>query len=208
MFRSFEKINKKNGIFTLFKNKYIATKRFMDILLAVLLILPVLFSILIFAVLIKLDSKGPVFYRGERIGKDMKVFVPLKLRTMVYNPDDNSHKSTEEDDYRITKVGKVLRKFRLDEIPQVLNVLKGDMSFIGPRPYVDYEYDNDIENFEIRTIVRPGISGLAQVRGGNDLTLEEKFAYDLKYLRNFSIKMDIMIFFETIRVVFTGEGSR
>ncbi len=191
-----------------FEFKYGFIKRLMDIFLAILLLLPVLFLMLVFAVLIKLDSKGPIFYRGERIGKDMKVFVPLKLRTMVYNPTDNSHKSTEEDDGRITKIGKILRKFRLDEIPQVLNVLKGDMSFIGPRPYVDYEYDNDIENFEVRTIVRPGISGLAQVRGGNDLSLEEKFEYDLKYLRNFSIKMDIMIFFETIRVVFTGEGSR
>lgn len=188
--------------------KYELIKRFMDILLAMLLLFPILFLMLAFAVLIKFDSKGPIFYRGNRIGKDMKVFVPLKLRTMVYNPADNSYKSTQEDDGRITKIGKVLRKFRLDEIPQVLNVLKGDMSFIGPRPYVDYEYDNDIENFEIRTLVRPGISGLAQVRGGNDLTLEEKFEYDLKYLRNFSIKMDIMIFFETLRVVFTGEGSR
>lgn len=188
--------------------KYELIKRFMDILLAMLLLFPILFLMLAFAVLIKFDSKGPIFYRGNRIGKDMKVFVPLKLRTMVYNPADISYKSTQEDDGRITKIGKVLRKFRLDEIPQVLNVLKGDMSFIGPRPYVDYEYDNDIENFEIRTLVRPGISGLAQVRGGNDLTLEEKFEYDLKYLRNFSIKMDIMIFFETLRVVFTGEGSR
>lgn len=190
------------------QNKYLFAKRSMDFLLSLVLLIPVVVLIIVLAVLIKIDSIGPVFYRGERIGKGMQKFTPLKLRTMRHNPHESSKYSTNENDDRITNVGRVLRKFRIDEIPQICNVLIGEMSFIGPRPFVDYEYDNDIENFEVRTLVRPGISGLAQVRGGNDLSLEEKFEYDLKYLENLSFKEDLMIFVETIRVVVTGEGAR
>ena len=188
--------------------RYMKLKKILDIIFSLIVLLPIIVIILCSSVLIIIGSKGPVFYRSTRLGKDMKPFIPYKLRTMYYKPGDLDYHATEEEDPRITKIGRKLRKYRIDELPQVINVLKGEMSFIGPRPFVDYEYNNNIEGFENRTLVRPGLSGLAQVRGGNDLSLQEKFDYDMKYITNMSLRQDISIFIETIRVVFTGDGAR
>lgn len=188
-------------------NNYIVVKRILDIILFLVLLLPTLLLILIFGLLIKMDSPGPVFFKHERVGKDLSLFNTIKLRSM-YIDSGKRLEFTEEGDPRITRVGKVIRRFRIDELPQIFNVLIGQMSFIGPRPLAPYEYNQSHPIFEHRTIVKPGITGLAQVEGGNDFTNLEKFKYDMEYIKNFGFKSDMKLFFKTIAVIFSGKGSR
>lgn len=185
-------------------------KRILDFLLSfiALIILSPLFLIL--AICIKIDSKGPVFFKQERLGKDGEVFLIYKFRTMV---DGAIHMGsglrTDEGDPRVTKVGKVLRKTSLDELPQLINILKGEMSIIGPRPPVPYhphKYEDYSEEQKLRFTVLPGITGYAQINGRNEIEWDERIKYDVYYARNWSLRLDFKIFFRTIKIVLSKEG--
>lgn len=181
---------------------FAATKRIFDVGLALigLIVLSPLF--LIIAIAIKLDSQGPVFFRQQRTGKDGKLFTLYKFRSMEI--DNDVHDFTKKDMH--TRVGKVLRKTSLDELPQLICILQTKMSFIGPRPWIPDYYENMNEVQRHRCDVRPGITGLAQVKGRNDIDIFKKIDYDLKYIQNYSFVQDIKIIFLTIKAVFTRKG--
>ncbi len=164
-----------------------------------LVILSPLFAIV--AIAIKIDSPGPVFFRQKRTGKNGKVFEIMKFRSMV--ADNDVRDASCEDKY--TKVGKILRKTSIDELPQLINVLKGEMAFVGPRPWVPEYYENMNELERRRNNVRPGITGLAAVNGRNGLDVFEKIGYDLDYVENYSLKQDIKILVMTVRQLFKRE---
>ncbi len=164
-----------------------------------LVILSPLFAIV--AIAIKIDSSGPVFFRQKRTGKNGKVFEIMKFRSMV--ADNDVRDASCEDKY--TKVGKILRKTSIDELPQLINVLKGEMAFVGPRPWVPEYYENMNELERRRNNVRPGITGLAAVNGRNGLDVFEKIGYDLDYVENYSLKQDVKILIMTVRQLFKHE---
>lgn len=185
-------------------------KRFVDIVVSIasmILLLP-LFLIIGFA--IKIDSKGPVFFKQERLGKNGTVFKIIKFRTMVDNAEQKgSGLSTFEGDPRVTRVGEVLRKTSLDEISQLINILIGDMSLVGPRPPVPFhprKYEEYSDHQVLRFKVRPGITGLAQIMGRNSLTWDERIEYDVEYVQNLSLLLDIKIILLTIVKVFKSEN--
>lgn len=166
---------------------------------------------LVIAALIKLDSKGPVIFRQERLGKDGKPFVMYKFRSMNVDAEVNGPQWAEKEDDRCTRIGCILRKTRLDELPQFFNILKGEMSLVGPRPERPYFYDEFetyIHGFRNRLVVRPGLTGWAQVSGGYDLLPEEKIVYDMEYISKMSVGMDLRCIFKTVRLIFTHEGAR
>ena len=169
---------------------------------------------LITAILIKLDSIGPVFYSQQRVGKDGKIFTLFKFRSMRADAEPEGAVWAEKNDYRVTSIGRVIRFLRIDEIPQMWNVLKGDMSFIGPRPerpeFVEH-LSKEIPYYSLRNSVKPGITGWAQVNyryGASKEDSLEKLQYDLFYIKNVSFLLDIVILFVTIRVVLFGRGAR
>ena len=187
------------------------TKRFIDILLCTIGLLVAIPIIIITAIVIKLESKGPIFYLQERLGLGGKVFKLIKLRSMTVDAEKDGMQWAKKDDPRVTKVGKFIRKTRIDELPQILNVLKGDMTLIGPRPErpeFTVQFEKEIPGFVNRLCVLPGITGWAQVNGGYNITPKEKLAFDLEYIENQSLRKDILIIWKTIRIVITGEGAR
>jgi sugar transferase (PEP-CTERM system associated) len=190
-------------------------KRLFDIIFAVSGLVISLPLMIILPVLIKLDSRGPVFFKQERIGEGEKVFMVYKFRTMV----DGAEKSTgpvwsQTGDSRITKLGRFLRKSRLDEIPQLFNVINGEMSFIGPRPERPFFVDSlkkQIQYYSERHCIKPGITGWAQVRYEYGDSIEdtiEKLRYDLYYIKYQSISLDLLIVLDTIKVTLLGRGGR
>jgi sugar transferase (PEP-CTERM system associated) len=169
----------------------------------------------IIAILVKLDSKGPVIFSQERVGQKGKIYSIHKLRSMICDAEQESGPVwAEDDDDRITRVGKIIRKWRFDEIPQLWNVLKGDMSFVGPRPERKYfveDLQKMIPYYRERHAVKPGITGWAQVSYGYGATVEdavEKLNYDLFYIKNLSFLMDLMIILRTIKIVLFRKGAR
>lgn len=167
--------------------------------------------IVILGILIKLESEGPIFFRQERVGQHGKYFYVIKLRSMKDDAEKNGAQWAERDDPKVTKVGEFIRKTRIDELPQLWNVLKGDMSLIGPRPerpMFTAQFNNQIPVFVERLIVKPGLTGWAQVNGGYDITPREKLKYDLYYINNMNLLLDLKIILLTIKVVFTGNGAR
>ena len=190
---------------------YLVIKRFLDIVLSFLAGTVLLLPLAVVAVIIKIDSKGPVFYKQERIGKNGKLFKIIKFRTMTEFAEENGPQWADEDDERCTKVGAVLRKCRLDELPQLWNIFVGDMSIVGPRPERPYFYDKFeeyIHGFKHRLAVIPGLTGLAQINGGYDLKPEEKILYDMEYIKTCSLWLDIKLCFMTVKLIFTHEGAR
>lgn len=191
-------------------------KRTVDILFSVIVLVGIcswLFPLLY--VLIKLDSKGPVFFIQKRYGYHDGVFNCIKFRTMYVNGDCTTQ-TTKENDKRITKLGKILRKMSLDEMPQFINVLKGDMSVVGPRPHmllVDDHYKLKIGRYAIRSLVKPGITGLAQVNGlrgdagDMDLNMQKRILADAFYLKNWSLSLDFIIVLKTIFLVVFGDKN-
>ena len=179
-------------------------KRLFDILISFFALLFLVIPMLVFALIIKCDSKGPVLFKQERIGKNGKVFKILKFRSMVVGAEAQGVYSDNKDK-RVTKIGKFLRKTSLDELPQLLNMLKGDMSLIGPRPPLTY-HPWTIEKYtpeQFRMFeVRPGMTGWAQVNGRNNITWEQKFEYDLQYVSDISIWKGIGLIFKTIGKMF------
>lgn len=182
---------------------YIFIKRFIDLILS--LILLVLLSPLFFiiSIAIKIDSTGPVFYRQTRTGLNGKNFTLLKFRSMAADNDVYDFKSGD----RITKVGNFIRKTSLDELPQLINILIGDMSFVGPRPWLPILNDYYTENQKRRFLVRPGITGLAQVSGRKDLNILDRIELDINYVNEVSFITDIKIILKTIMVVFDSSDN-
>lgn len=190
---------------------YRAAKRIFDLVMALCAGVVLLIPMALVAVLIKLDSRGPVLYKQERLGKDGKPFMMYKFRSMYLNAERDGPQWADKIDCRCTRVGRVIRKTRLDELPQLWNILKGDMSFVGPRPERAYFYDKFetyIQGFRHRLLVKPGLTGLAQINGGYDLKPEEKIIYDMEYIARQSFLLDLYCIFKTVRLVFTHEGAR
>lgn len=187
---------------------YLILKRFFDIILSIigLIILFPLFLLLV--LLIKLDSKGPIFFKQKRIGRYKKHFYILKFRTMrIDTPRDTPTHQLKNPEQWITKIGKFLRKTSLDELPQILNILKGDMSIIGPRPALWNQEDliRERDFYNVHKIY-PGLTGYAQIHGRDELPISEKAKLDGYYAENISLWLDIKIFFGTIISIFKSEG--
>jgi exopolysaccharide biosynthesis polyprenyl glycosylphosphotransferase len=190
---------------------YLMVQRLFDIVLAIAGLVVAFPFLVIFSIVIKLDTKGTVFYRQERVGMKGKYFQLLKLRTMEMDAEKDGPRWADTNDMRVTRIGRYLRKTRIDELPQLLNVLKGDMSIIGPRPerpIFTEIFNKKTPGFIKRLAIKPGLTGWAQVNGGYDITPEEKLAYDLEYIRKRSFFLDVKILLLTFKVVMTGEGAR
>ncbi len=175
-------------------------KRIMDFLLALVLLILAAIPMLFIAMAIKLEDKGPVIYKSKRMGKGLKEFNTYKFRSMKTNRKELSSGLTHEQ--MVTKVGKFIRKTSLDELPQLFNILKGEMSFIGPRPWIPEYYVWFTDEQKRRSDVLPGISGLAQVKGRNGINIFKKIEYDLYYVDHMSLWLDIKLVFETVVQVF------
>lgn len=190
---------------------YKGMKRPFDILFSIIGIILSVPIVAIATMLIMIESKGCILYTQERLGKDNHLFKIYKLRTMCLDAEINGIQWAQKNDPRVTRVGRFLRKTRIDELPQLINVLKGDMSIVGPRPERPYfidEFSKELPKFNERLAVRPGITGLSQVNGGYDLSPEQKLEKDLFYIQNQSILLDMMIMLKTVKIVITFEGSR
>ena len=184
------------------KNYYPIVKRLLGVILAfiaLVLLSPIMITI---AIAIKLDSKGPVIFKQIRTGKNGNPFILWKFRSMVCS-NDVKDKSCED---KYTRVGKFLRKTSLDELPQIFNILFGEMAFIGPRPWITEYYECMNEKQKHRCDVLPGITGLAQAKGRNNISIFEKINYDLEYVDNYTLKEDLKIIFLTIKVVLAKTG--
>ena len=196
-----------------FKDKKYRIKRIGETLLALFLIFLTLPFICFFAILIKLEDNGPVFYIQKRCGIAGRVFDLLKLRTMKIDAERDGIRWSSKNDKRVTRIGSFLRVTRFDEIPQLFSVLKGDMSLIGPRPErpeIDKFLISKISNYNLRYLVKPGISGWSQVNYPYGASVEDaknKLSYDIFYIKNHSTILDIFIMFETIRLVLNLRGS-
>jgi len=180
-------------------------KRIFDLIMSAIGILFLSPLMLAIAVWTKLDSKGPVLFKQERVGKDGEIFTILKFRTMAEGSEKTGFYVTENDS-RITKSGDLLRKTSLDELPQLFNIFIGDMSIIGPRPTLKYQVDNYTDFQKRRLEVRPGVTGWAQVNGRNSLSWPERIKLDVWYVNNYSFWLDMKILWKTVFVWLRGEG--
>ena len=192
---------------------YSGFKRVTDFI-CVLLLLPILTPLmLVVAILIKRDSSGPVLFLQPRMGYRQRPFLMYKFRSMYHDMSGEDF-TISEDDPRVTGVGRWIRKYRIDELPQIFNILKGEMSFIGPRPEsasLSEWYEEDVPFFSYRHVVRPGLSGWAQVEQGYAAEIEgmsKKLQYDFYYIKNFSLWLDVLIALKTVRILVTGFGAR
>lgn len=186
-------------------------QRILNILLSLIGLAIGIPLIIIFGIRIKIEDNGPITYKQERLGKGGKRFYIYKLRSMRTDAEKFGAQWAEKDDPRITKVGRFIRKTRIDEIPQLFNILKGDMSLIGPRPerpQFTEQFNREIPGFINRLAVKPGLTGWAQVNGGYDMTPAEKLVEDIYYIKNRSVLLDFKIIFKTVAVVLTGDGAR
>lgn len=192
---------------------YRCAKRLMDIGLIVLLLPIVLPIMLITVVVVRLDSKGDAIFTQTRVGLGGKPFTMYKFRSMTVNAENQNTVMTQVNDKRVTRVGRVIRKWRIDELPQFWNVLKGDMSLIGPRPELPNmaeKLEQEIPFYIYRQLVKPGLSGWAQVTQGGDHVenIAEKLEYDFYYIKNASFSLDLLIVIKTIQTMLSGFGAR
>lgn len=186
-------------------------KRLFDIVSCGLALIILAIPMLIIAIKIKAESPGPVIYAQRRVGKDGDIFEVYKFRSMYIDAEARGAQWAQGDDPRVTKFGKFMRRTRMDEIPQFWNIVKGDMSLIGPRPERPAfceEFEKRIHGWHYRTTVKPGLSGLAQVTGGYDLLPKEKVLLDLEYIENRSLGMDFKVILKTLGIISSGEGAR
>ena len=187
-------------------------KRAFDIFASLAALLVCAIPMAIIALLIRRDSAGPAIYKQERLGLNGKPFTILKFRTMCDHAEDaGAMWSDGDNDVRITTLGKILRKFRIDELPQLFCTLIGTMTLVGPRPEraCFYEaFEHHVLGFHERLLVKPGITGLAQVNGGYDLAPHEKIVWDIEYIKKRSLWLDIKIMFKTVWIVFSHEGAK
>lgn len=203
----------KNLNYSLCKEKILYGKftRIIDIIASIFGIILGLPIICIFGILIKLEDGGPILYKQERLGIYGEAFQLYKIRSMRMDAEKFGAQWAEKNDPRILKVGRFIRKTRIDEIPQLFNIIKGDMSIIGPRPerpIFTQQFEEEIPGFIDRLLVKPGLTGLAQVNGGYEITPKEKLMWDLEYIKNRNIVMDFKIILMTVKVVISGDGAR
>lgn len=182
---------------------YKHVKRFLDLLISLFVLVFAFIPMIIIAIAIKLESKGPVFFKQKRTGLNGKEFNLYKFRSMTADNNVLDFKSEN----KLTRVGKFIRKTSLDELGQVINIIKGDMSWIGPRPWIVEYYQNFTDEQKRRVEVLPGLTGLAQCNGRNNLSIFDKINYDIEYVDNFSFKMDLKIIFLTIKSVLSKSGA-
>jgi len=195
--------------------RYRSLKRALDIVFSIIGLILASPIMLITAILIKLDSPGPVLFRQERVGGYGKPFILMKFRSMYADAEEGTGPVwAQENDQRITRVGRIIRKLRIDELPQMINVLKGEMSFVGPRPERPYfikKLQERVPYYTQRLMAKPGITGWAAVKFQYSSNIEgavEKLQYDLYYIKNISLTLDLLIILKTIQVIITGKGSR
>ena len=187
------------------KEKDKVAKKIMDVFFSLFILL--LFSplMLLIAIIIKTESKGPFLYKQKRVGMNEKIYQVYKFRSMLDNAEERTGPVlARENDERETKIGRLLRRLHLDELPQFLNILKGEMSLIGPRPERPVfikEFEKAIPGYSGRFLVRPGIAGLAQLYGEYDTSPENKLKYDLTYINNWSLGLDVKIFFMSLEII-------
>ncbi len=192
-------------------NLYTILKRIFDFIIGIVAIIFALPIMLIFGILIKLETPGPALFFQERVGLNGEIFKVIKLRSMGIDAEKNGAQWAEKNDPRITRIGSFIRKTRIDELPQLFNVIKGEMSIVGPRPErpeFTSQFNKEIPGFIKRVSVKPGITGWAQVNGGYEITPKEKFVLDMDYISKQSLFLDIKILLKTIKVCITGEGAR
>ncbi len=185
---------------------YNFVKRLLDILISLSAIIVLFPLFIIIIVLIKLTSRGPAVFKQQRAGKDGKPFIFYKFRTMKIDADPFGPSPKSGRDQRLTKVGIFLRKYSLDELPQFFNVIRGDMSVVGPRPLYVAQIAEWNQQQRKRLNVKPGITGLAQIHGRGELTIEQKLAYDVEYVENASLLLDLKIIFLTMVQVLAGKS--
>jgi exopolysaccharide biosynthesis polyprenyl glycosylphosphotransferase len=187
-------------------------KRIIDVFLAIIILILAFPLMIIIPILIKLDSKGDIIYSQKRTGLNGEEFTIRKLRTMVEDAEKDEVEWAQENDPRVTRIGKILRALRMDELPQLVNVLLGEMSFVGPRPErpdFNKKLEKHIPYYDLRHLIKPGITGWAQVMypyGASIDDAREKLQYDLYYIKNYSLFLDLVIAMKTIRVVLFGKG--
>lgn len=193
------------------KRLYFKIKRWTDIIISIVGLIIGTPFILIFGLLIFLESPGSIIFKQERVGKNGQIFTLYKLRSMILDAEKDGQKWAEKNDFRVLRIGRVIRNTRIDEIPQLINILRGDMTLIGPRPEIPkltYEFDKKYPGFTNRLNVTPGLTGLAQVSGGYDMEPNEKLEKDMEYILNQSLLLDIKIILKTVIVIFSGDGAR
>ena len=193
------------------RRMYAFLKRTFDILMSSVALILLVVPMSIIALVIVIDSPGNPIYTQKRLGLREKPFRILKFRSMVIDAEAEGLRWAEVDDPRVTRIGKILRRTRLDELPQLINILLGQMSFVGPRPERPEFYsifDTYIIGFRQRMLVIPGLTGWAQVKGGYDLRPEEKILYDIAYIKRRSLWMDLICIAKTVYVIITGKGTR
>ena len=201
-----------NGFDKLSSNVYKRLKRTLDLLISVVILIITFPFAVIIALAIKLDSKGPIFFLQDRMGENQKIFNLLKFRTMVSDAEKDEPKWAKENDPRATRIGKIIRKTRLDELPQLINIIKGEMSLIGPRPEREFfvkKLMQKIPFYSLRFSIKPGLTGWAQITykyGDSVNDALEKLQYELYYVKNMSLALDLRILLKTIRIVLFGMG--
>lgn len=182
--------------------KYI--KRTLDLILSLMALIVLMPLMIIIGILVRINLGSPIIFKQKRPGKNEKIFILYKFRTMTDKRDIDGNLLPDE--YRLTKFGKFLRSTSLDELPELINIIKGDMAIVGPRPLLVEYLPYYTEEEKHRHDVRPGLTGLAQVNGRNAISWEEKFLEDLEYIKNISVKNDIKIIFKTVGKVFKRDG--
>lgn len=193
------------------KPVYQAVKRLFDVVASALALLILGIPMLLLMPVIRADSPGPAIFRQERLGKGGKPFVIYKYRTMQMDAERDGPQWARAHDVRCTKLGRLLRRGHIDELPRLVNVLRGEMSLVGPRPEracFYQEFERYIRGFSQRLQVTPGITGWAQINGGYELLPEEKILFDMEYIRHRSVMFDIRCLLGTVRVVFRHDGAR
>ncbi len=193
------------------KKSYLVIKRLFDIIFSLCALIVLLIPMLVVAVVIRLDSPGPALYKQERLGKNRKPFMMYKFRSMRTDAEKDGPQWAKVNDDRCTKIGRFLRMTHVDELPQLWNVLQGDMSVVGPRPERQWfyeQFETEIPGYWDRLAVKPGLTGVAQINGGYDLTPAKKLVFDMEYIRNASVKLDAKCIWKTGRVLISREGAR
>lgn len=193
------------------RRSYLVAKRLFDLFFALTGLIVLAFPMAIIALIIAVDSPGAPIFRQERLGLHGKPFMIYKFRTMYTDAEKDGPRWADIEDRRCTRFGAFLRKTRLDELPQLWNILKGDMSFVGPRPEracFYEEFEKYIDGFSNRLAVTPGLTGHAQVNGGYELKPEEKIVYDMEYIEKRSVRFDLKCIVKTLLVVISGSGAR
>ncbi|MFC2152091.1 sugar transferase [Bacteroidota bacterium] len=180
-------------------------KRLFDVFICFFVLIILMPILIIIGILIKFDSKGPIFYFQERIGLNNNAFKIIKFRSMVVNAENIGLKyRVVRDDPRITKIGHFIRKTSIDELPQLLNILKGEMSLIGPRPTLRFQVEKYTDFQKQRLKMKPGVTGLAQCRGRKSLNWDQRIRLDILYIQKYNLCLDIWIILETIKTMFNS----